>query len=501
MNGIEQKLEKPGEISTSGLPARVKSRYSLAKAKQDGTIAVMVAPALLAMLGFCGLALELSQLYNRKVEMQNVADGIALAAARKLDGTAAGVSNALTAAAQAAALFSSGYGKNPISWSDAAISFSDKPDRNGAWVGAGAANGMPQRMFYVKVDTNQLGNNPGNVPLILMPALYSSSSTFDVNGTAVAGRSIVDVAPLAICAMSTLATDQLVLGGYNELLEYGFRRGVSYDLMRLNPVPQAPSPPPANFVVNPLALPGTSGSATDTGASTVGPYACAGALASPRVLGGEVLVTSPFPLGSLYQQLNSRFDQYTGNLCDFNGAPPDKNIKQFVSTGITWVTKTPLAGQGSAESTVGSKLQTIALDGVGGTAQQYGPLWVYAKAAKYANPEPVGGYALLPLGAWSPLYGTQTANAAYPIGSLTPYKATSGINYAAPDLTHRPVADRRVLNVPLLSCPVSTGTNVSAQVVAIGRFFMTVPATSTQLYAEFAGAMKLEKVSGEAELY
>lgn len=58
-----------------------------------------------------------------------------------------------------------------------------------------------------------------------------------------------------------------------------------------------------------------------------------------------------------------------------------------------------------------------------------------------------------------------------------------------------------MLNVPLLSCPVATGNGVPADVLAVAKFFMTVPATSTSVYAEFAGIIPEKSLSGQVELY
>jgi Flp pilus assembly protein TadG len=503
MNEIEQTLRHAGSGSTGELSACVNSHRAPATARQGGGIAIMFGAVLVVILGFCGFALELSQIYNRKVEMKNIADAIALAAARNLDGSPAGITKALAAASQTAALYSYGYGKIPLSWSDAAISFSTTPAANGSWVDAGTASGTAAQMFYVRVDTSGLSGSPGSVQMSLIQVVSPLVETVEMDAIAIAGRSALDVTPLAICAMSpTPAASRANAGGFTEVVEYGFRRGVSYDLMRLSPIATTP-PTPLHYVVNPIAPAGASGAANDTDVSTVGPYVCAGTLGSPRLMGGEVLVTSSFPIGSLYQQLNSRFDQYSGNLCDFNGAPPDRNIKQYTYTSIPWVTITSLAHQMAEESNAGNKVMTIAdLAPPGGSAAQYGPVWAYAKAAQYAATEPAAGYTAFgaTVASWNALYNGQSPNG-YPAGSSTPYKATTGANFSAPNAAHRPVADRRVLNVPLLSCPVPAGTNVTATVLATAKFFMTVPATSTSIYAEFAGAVPLAKVTGDVELF
>jgi hypothetical protein len=58
-----------------------------------------------------------------------------------------------------------------------------------------------------------------------------------------------------------------------------------------------------------------------------------------------------------------------------------------------------------------------------------------------------------------------------------------------------------VLNVPLLSCPVAAGTTVAASVRGIGKFFMTVPATSTSIYAEFGGLVSDQALGSSIGLF
>jgi hypothetical protein len=61
--------------------------------------------------------------------------------------------------------------------------------------------------------------------------------------------------------------------------------------------------------------------------------------------------------------------------------------------------------------------------------------------------------------------------------------------------------NRRVLNIPLLRCPVLAGSPVAAEVLAIGKFFMTVPASDHELFAEFAGLAQPSSLVGQVELY
>jgi hypothetical protein len=89
-----------------------------------------------------------------------------------------------------------------------------------------------------------------------------------------------------------------------------------------------------------------------------------------------------------------------------------------------------------------------------------------------------------------------TSNVYYP-ASGTPY-FTSGLQTAP--LGNAGVAQRRVLNIALLSCPLPGGSDILVNVLAIGRFFMTAPAASGMLSGEFAGLVSEQALAGPAEL-
>lgn len=481
-------------------------------ARQGGAMAVIFGVVMIPLLGFCALAIDVGMVHNRGAEMKNLAETIALSAARNLNGTASGVDNAMTAAQAIASTFKYKNYTSTISWSAASVRFSDSPDRNGTWLDSSAARAAPKRIYYIKVDTGEFAD-AGTVFPAIMPVLSSQFSVLNISTDAVAGRTGMEVAPLAICVMADQpATSRNNAAGYDELVEYGFRRGVAYDLMQLNPVGTTP----LNFVVNPLAMPGTAGNAADMTGSAIEPWACSGTISIPRVTGDAIAVKSPFPLGELYHQLNSRFDAYDVPPCTSHGAPPDYNVKAYDYTKIPgafpWFAAAP-TGQTAAKSTVGGRLQTVAdlspayLATAGIPPADFGPVWTYARAAKFSAYtagalEPSTGYATFDTTSWPSLYGGQTVNKYPSLLSTTgtPYKPGSGNNLAYPASAHRPgLRDRRVLNVPLLSC--ATAPTNSADVVAIGRFFMTVPATASVLAAEFAGVMPLERIEGYVGLF
>ena len=475
---------------------------------QRGAVSIIFALMIVVLFGFIGLAIDLSLLYNRKAELQTLADTAALAAANQLVGTAAGVQNALNAAATEANNFRYAYLRQSVTWSSSAIKFSSSATApEGSWLDAGAALAAPNGLLFAKVDTSELDAEYNTIRTVFMGIVSDAHATASTSGRAIAGRSSINVTPLAICALSPTQANPRSNSGPSpnvELEEYGFRRGVGYDLMNLNPDATTVE----NFVVDPIAPLGGAGSPSNTTAATVGPFVCAGRMPRPRMMGSTIAVSRPFPLGSLFTQLNSRFDQYAGGSCNPNQAPPDANVKAFeFSTSVPWMATAPTS-QTAKSSTQGGKLWTVASPSpspAGTTAAEYGALWSFAKAVPYSaytagSPEPTAGYATFPTSAWTTLYNPgQPTVGTYP--ATTPYSASTGANFLAPSLPNRPgVRFRRVLNVALLACPVTPGTNVTANVLAIGRFFMTVPATSTSINTEFAGLVPEQSLGGEVEL-
>lgn len=102
---------------------------------------------------------------------------------------------------------------------------------------ATAAKAKAASTFFARVDTSALDPAHGKVINFFMPVISSAFAQSNVAASAVAGRDSLNVLPLAICANSNTSAAALPSG---ELVEYGFRRGVSYDLMNLNPGGRTP---------------------------------------------------------------------------------------------------------------------------------------------------------------------------------------------------------------------------------------------------------------------
>lgn len=499
-------MRKPGHRMRQQSGRRKSGRVRMPSPlrRQRGAFAVMAAALILVMLGFCGLAVDLGRVYNRKIELQGMADAAALAAAAELDGTSEGVERALTAAADSAGRnYRYDYAASFIAWTSAALRFGAAPG-GATWLDAEQARAQAQNLFYVEVDTSRLAPEHGKVDMALLKVLPSVSASIETGGRAVAGRSTVNITPLAICAMSDVRGEPRG----EELLEHGFRRGISYNLMKLNPDNSAKG---ANFLINPMAPPGSAGGSVKSRLDVIRPFVCTGTMAMPRVTGGNITVEHDFPLGSVYGQLNSRFGSYSGP-CTAAGAPPDTNVKEYTvsdtTNAISWVTDKP-AGQAAASTTKDNRLHTVAdlpadTDNPT-TAPMYGPLWIYAKPAKFSNyiegkPEPAAGYTTFSASTtdWNKLYTPGPPKLAGTYPTPVPAKA-SGYTLSPTGLTG--VADRRILNVPLLNCPVDSGSPTQAEVLAVARFYMTVRATEENLVAEFAGLARPETLRGPVELY
>lgn len=466
---------------------------------------------LVVMIAMCGMALDLSRSYNRKAELQNVADGIAIAAASALDGTASGIDQAVTEAAQAAMWAIFAYSTDGVTWSSAALTFATSASAApGEWMDAATAKLTPGKVLFARVDTSALDPRHGNVENYFLPILSASFATTYVSAKAVAGRDSLRVLPLAICANSTTAASSLPSG---ELVEFGFRRGISYNLMNLNPGGRSPE----SFLVNPFAPAGTVGTTMSDKLDLVAPFVCTGTVAIPTLHGGDISVERSFPLAWLYVHLNSRFGRYASP-CVASTAPADPSVKSFDLDNVSWMKYRP-DGLFAASLAAPDPLLTVAEKPDGATRTAYGPLWTFTKAAKYSSyvanggVEPMAaffynyGYSPFSYFDWSALYNPGApVPQDYPWGTIphpfvfsepyaTPYQVSGGsANYSLRRNT-------RVLHVPLLRCPVPAGTSTTAAVVGIGKFFMTVPATASALYAEFAGAETEAAVGGNARLY
>lgn len=484
-------------------------------AAQDGVFAILFAVLLVVILSLAGLALDIGFAYERHGDMKNFANVAALAAAHELDGTVAGIDRALDQA-DARVRANSWGNEYPADWDDAALSLGTTPD--GPWQDAAYVRGLPLQELklyrYARVDAGLLDSAMTTVVRHFPFGGQRENQMASV--VSVAGPVMTQMLPLAICAMDDDAhKGRLVWNrlGVEELVEHGFRRGVSYNLLQLNPE----GTEPASYVVNPVDFPDSGGGldAANFTHEAVAPFVCSGTMPQPRT--DQVYVQKPFPT-SLFPEINSRLG--LSSSCAATAALPDRNIKDYFSPYPGWLPVNPEQPYAAPRKTKGGRLISVAdvdpaeEDDVdeNSTApfdpdnpdfpetKAYGTLWAYTRPVRYNSSSAT--YA-------GPTFKKADAANLYPddavinLGdlSVTPYMNGSGSYFQAPGGNF--LRFRRVLHIPLLACPVTGNT---ATIVAVGKFFLTsqakVPVTGDPyIAAEFAGLVSGAPVSTETRLF
>lgn len=432
--------------------------------RQRGGIALLYALMLPVMIGCAGLALDLGLLYLRATQLQNAADSIAIAAAVKLDGTSTGISLAVLRASQIARTLDINLG-TPLEWRAAALRFGPSPEGTD-WRSASTAASDAANMRYVRVNLADLDEGMREMRPMLMGA-FGAAAVIEVTPQAVAGPTALQVAPFAICAMSSTATATRVNPGspnVSETVRYGLRPGIGYNLLDLNPNGTTPE----YFLIDPVRPPASALASFDD--STVAPFLCTGTLAYPAIGSARPHVRRPAGF-TMWRQLNSRFGQVAQ--CNLASAPPDTNVRDYSGENATWMGVRPVRAF-AARSTVGGKLRTVAdlpppLPASTPDAD-YGTRWAYNVPRGQAT------------GNFSTLYPSTPGNTvSMPLDG--PYATPSYATAAAQPGR----SNRRLLHVPLLACPVAAGTLAQASVLAYARFLLTAPASATELPGEFVG--------------
>ena len=458
---------------------------------QRGAVAIMFGLTVTVLFAMGGVVLDLGHLYIVKAELQNAADAAALAGAKELNQTTAGITNAVTKAQAIGA--KNNYNFSTVvnldgSDSSTAMAFSTSPD--GPWLTIAAAKAAPQGLTFMQIDT---GGKTLNTYLMRVAGI----NTINTSGVAVAGRFVNDVTPIGVCAIKNEITGVSrpkaeALPGTNELAQFGFRRGVGYNVFDLGPL-GTPSNP---YLIDPIDVYPASCNPSNSSANSTAPFICNGSSAVVTSTPGTVYGNTGLSAGKIEAALNSRFNVYGGpSVCIPAQAPPDSNIKAFGCTGGSCATP---AADWMAQSN-----QTITPTGIPTTAltppigiiskNNYGVLWSFSKAVRAdtsVSPPKVG--STFSTSDWATLYpavgGAPAVNANYP--ASTPYADPA--HSTAPS-GNAGTLQRRVLNMAIVDCPNVTGSG-SCQVLpvlGIGRFFMQVPAdfggSTKKLEVEFAG--------------
>ena len=488
---------------------------------QRGAVAVIVAFCLTLLVGMLGLVLDLGHLYIAKTELQNAMDAAALAGAKELTGTLAGVVKAKSAACELAG--DNKYDLNSIKVADSSgtpssctnitISIGNDPDTM-AGIDTITSNALASDKSFLKVET---GSRSLNTWFAKIWAILQMQ-TF---GTAVAGKYTYDIAPLGICSMPDDLTDPTMVNGLGG--DLGYKRGVTYRLSDANPIG-----PGTMYWIDPVTVTDTavSNPGTCTGSTTASlPYVCTGRVNFTPQIGQYVYTNSGISNPQL-NALDSRFNIYTSDAkCDPATAPPDTNIKSYAYNGSggqpkDWMNTAPTQQSihfdyYSCDSAAGTctdqcKGKVCSKTDVGKT----GSVTVAWRAKPYLlqsgakNPTIATDYGVLwsasrpvgkVVGDWPSLYKTQK-DKSYP--EISPYTQTSIPYYQGVTGGNTGKSNRRVMNITIINCNSSGGSCRPAQVLGIGKFFLQRQVgVDNSIYLEYAGLLSSPLPSSDIRLY
>lgn len=485
--------------------------------RQRGAVAVIVGLAIALLVGMVGLVLDLGRLYIAKTELQNAADAAALAGAKELNGSLAGVLSAGVRAIEAGGKNKFEFAGTTVVLTNANLWVGSCPDDTCMVpIGNVSSEAAAADKTFLKVDTGVKSFDTWFFhAIVALPGLVgappSSTGTF---GMAVAGRYTIQITPMAVCAIDKTRP------------ELGFLRGVAYNLPDLNPINNGDP-----IWINPVDLYPGPCDPNHGNVGTLVPFVCTGRSSTITSLPGEVWVN----VGAnavLNAALNSRFDDPTaytgGNACDPATAPADTNVKEFfctragnpnrdnfcpVNPGTNapqgWMDPINTSGQlipyHQTIETFGAPKQgkpfnwpTRASPESAANFSRYGALWSYSREIKDFATRP---YTTYNTSDWPALYGGAVDG--YPTNSPYVDYVQAPTGQGAANATPR----RRVLNIAIIDCEGVTdiaGQNCRQHlpVLAVGQFFMQRRAALPQnISGEFAGIVAPPLPPAEIRLY
>ena len=458
--------------------------------RQRGAVALLFGLTVVVLLAAGGLVLDLGHLYVLKSELQNGADAAALAGAKEINMTSTGINNAAAKALAFAAKNKFNFASD-LTLSNADLSFSASPD--GPWVTVGEAAAAPNGKSFIRVAT---GNKTVNTYLMGVAGI----PTMATSGVAVAGRFVVDITPIGVCAVDPVnrlgvrpttpasGTPQL------ELLEYGYRRGMTYDILQMKNIAGSSDP----MLINPVDSPPTACGSSNSSANFTAPFLCQGnsAIANNASF---VYANTGVSAGPVEKALNSRFNQFGGgSACLASSAPPDRNVRDYPFGDLAngparWMNPVQTQQSQTHNATTGLPPLTPT------SAATAGVLWSYSRPLKATGtPGDYTAGAPFDTSEWNQLYhsGDSVKPGAYPSGATaSPYAETSGPYFQAPTVNPSAI-NRRLMNLVILDCTIPAGSGACQKVplLGVGRFFLQRPAALTGgskgLYVEFAGLIE-----------
>lgn len=459
------------------------------KNRQGGAVAVMVGISIVLLVGFLAMVIDLGHLYIAKSELQNAADAAALAGVKELNGKAYGVANAVAKAVEIAERNRYDFSK-PVAITIANIRVGNCPDPGCMVSASGISDAVAANKYFIEVDTGSRSLDTWFAPIWNI----MTTSTF---GMAVAGRYLIDVIPLAMCALDiskcAVHPDVPEATCTEESCECGYQRGKAYDVAQVN-YGAGGINPGTIYWLDPLAtIPDCTVTSTNDGR----PFICQGKSAINAGIGAFVY-TNTGVATPLLAALDSRFNHYDPQgKCDPETAPPDVNVREYLwnnlnDPAISWMSAVPATQ--TAQVTSDKNIRPVHTD-------NDGVVWSFVRPE--SNPIP-----LTPASGIYPEYPGRSENLAnYPISGV-PYTDSTSTNFwEAPTGGGAAFAkpERRALNLVIVNCPSNAGGNCrETRVVGVGRFLMQRNANQTNpkgIFVEFDRFVPGESKASEYKLY
>lgn len=468
--------------------------------RSRGAIALMFAFSLFVLFGVLALAIDLGRTYVVRTELQNAADAAALAGAQELDQTLDGINRASNRAIAMAAQNNFRFSSQVVITAANLAVGGCPEDACMMPISAVTTNALARGQTFLRVQVSS--GNIGTFFASLMPTASGSEITnTQTFGRAVAGRFVNDVTPLGVCSLKDSSgaayQENDKIPGTNELVNFGFRRGMSYNIFDLGNI-GGPSTP---YLINPVDVYPNPCHASNASANATAPFVCTGSSAVVTTVPGTVYGNTGVSSGRIQAALNSRFNDYSGpSVCDPVQSPPDTNIRPFGCTGTGC--ETPAADwMAPTRQSIDPAVMPLPPDyttPTPATASDYGVLWSYSRAVTAVGtaPDLRPGAAFSPT-QWSTLYssaGGAPTNTSFPTAT-SPYLDPTRV---IPPTGNIGRPNRRVLNLAIVDCGAATGSGSCKvlPVLGIGRFFLQTPASglsggpNAKVNVEFAGLVE-----------
>jgi len=292
------------------------TRQKKSRRGERGSVTVMTAVILVALVLVIGLSIDISRIYMVRSGLQNAADAAALAAARELNGGTGGLADAVTQA-KAVALQTNKYGFNrtgltATSVTISKVEFSTSLATNATWYDNTLVNNVPagteRTIRYVRVTTQSASVN-------MLFAARALGATHAEQRTSTAGAS-TGLNRLCFFPVAVALTD-LTIPVHQMTLNFTNGTGSSITIANKG-----------YTVLNvPEAHPGEG--APETANSAAGGFPLCGSIGDTLALSTSNSANSTNGPKQIADGANTRFDTYRNGYANAlvpSSFPPDTNV-------------------------------------------------------------------------------------------------------------------------------------------------------------------------------